>query len=206
MLFFIFILSVCSQLWSHIWKWDQRLSNTSQELVKDYVSKLDGQKFSFQPTELPFISSLSILKKDENSFYIAAHAQEPVCLIEIIDDKLKRICVRCGLVLAADFYSDSVVNSLPKVKASQLDGGLKSLATLPDFCLQNYKIEWYSPEKIFFIQSNYKVLASVARPLTLDIERKIEEKLNNLVSKKKPIVFDIRFADQIILKGRQGHG
>ena len=101
--------------------------------------------------------------------------------------------------------ANEYINNLPKVKSAFFDKKLGFLATLPEFCFEKYKIELESQEEIFFKNKHLKIISSIEKSFTLDLE----EKINQLIVHKKipnSATLDVRFADQIILKGREGHG
>lgn len=182
-------------LFSHVWNLDERLSEYACSLIHNAIenNELNADKF-------PFLASLNCINYKKDSFLVNSHAHEPVyCLV--LPKNILKIGLRNGDIIDSQFFKDHIIEKLPKVSAAKIDDKMSILAILPDFCWECYEIKWESPEKIIFLNSIYQIICCFDRVLTLDLEAKIKK----IISKKQlqpGAVFDVRFKDQIILKGR----
>jgi hypothetical protein len=200
---FISIIFIFINTCSHIYNLDPRLSLKACDIIKKHFDSLPIKNIAIQKSDLPFLSSFFCLKHKPDSFYIFANCYEPICLIELSNNL--KVCVSSGLIFDSEFYNLEIINNLPKIKSAFFDKKLGFLATLPEFCFEKYKIELESQEEIFFKNKHLKIISSIEKSFTLDLE----EKINQLIVHKKipnSATLDVRFADQIILKGREGHG
>jgi len=183
-------------LFSHVWNLDGRLSDYSCSLIYDAVENSDNLSVD----KFPFLASFNCIKYKKDLFLVNTHAHEPVyCLV--LPKSILKIGLRNGDIIDSQFFKELVIEKLPKVSADKVDDKMSILSMLPDFCWEFYEIKWDSPEKIIFSNSDYQIICCTERVLTLDLEAKIKK----IISKKQlqsGAVFDVRFKDQIILKGR----
>lgn len=198
---FLGIILLFINIFSHVFILDSKLSTKSHLLIKNNINLLTLKKIE----QFPFIKNYQCMKIKDGSYYINVTACDPICFIKILNEQDK-VCTSCSRIVPADFYTQQYLNNLPVVKAQKDDPKFFLLAEWPRFCFASYQIDWQSSEKLFLKnQSGLVVITTANKPITLEIEKIIQD----LKSKKKipdKAILDIRFADQIILKGGMGNG
>ena len=198
---FLGIILLFVNIFSHVFILDSKLSAKSHLLIKNNINLLTLKQIE----QFPFIENYQCMKIKDGSYFINVTAYEPICFIKIQDEQDK-VCTSCARIVPADFYTQQCLNDLPVVKAQEDDPKFFLLAEWPRFCFTNYQIDWQNAEKIFLKNQTGLIIATTAnKPLTIEIEKIIQD----LKSKKKipdNAFLDIRFVDQIILKGVIGNG
>jgi hypothetical protein len=194
---FLFIINI----YSHVFIIDHRLSAKSHSIIKDNINLLITQKID----ELPFIKNYQCIKIKNDNYFIKLSAYTPICLLKIHDQESK-VCTDGACIVSADSYAPECLNNLPIIIARQDDSKFNLLAYWPTFNFVDYQIDWVTAEKIILkSQAGLLFITTVNKPITKELEKIIYDlQLKNKIPDKA--VLDIRFADQIILKGGRVNG
>jgi hypothetical protein len=194
---FLFIINI----YSHVFIIDSRLSAKTHSIIKANINLLTTQKID----ELPFIENYQCIKIKDDKYFIKLTAYTPICFINILNQESK-VCTNGAHIVSSDFYANECLDKLPVINARQDDSKFNQLANWPTDCFADYQIDWQTAEKIFLKnQSGMVIITTANKPITMEIEQIIQDlKFKNKISDKA--ILDIRFADQIILKGDKGNG
>jgi hypothetical protein len=189
---FLFIINI----YSHVFIIDSRLSAKSHSIIKDNLNLLTTQQID----ELPFIKNYQCIKIKDDHYFIKLSAYTPICLLKI-HDQVSKVCTDGACIVSADSYAPECLNNLPIITARQDDSKFNLLAHWPTFNFSDYQIDWATAENIRLkSQSGLLLITTVNQPITRELEKIIHDlQFKNKISNKS--VLDIRFADQIILKG-----
>jgi hypothetical protein len=198
---FLGIILFVINIFSHVFILDSKLSAKSHSIIKNSINLLITQKID----ELPFIENYQCIKIKDGKYFIKLIAYTPICFINILNQESK-VCTNGAHIVSADFYANECLDKLPIITAWQDDSKFNQLANWPTDCFANYQIDWQTAEKIFLKnQSGMVIITTANKPITMEIEQIIQDlKSKNKIPAKA--ILDIRFADQIILKGDKGNG
>lgn len=186
---------------SHVLIIDPQLSAKAKAIIKNSINLLTTKQIE----QLPFVKNYQCIKIKDDNYFIKLSAYAPICFIQIIDQEPK-VCTSGSRIVSADFYSQECLNNLPVINARQDDNKFNLLANWPAFCFTDYQIDWQAAEKILLKgHSGLLIISTINKPITKEIEKIIYDlQLKNKIPDKA--VLDIRFADQIILKGGMVNG
>jgi hypothetical protein len=198
---FLGIILFVINIFSHVFILDSKLSAKSNSLIKKNINLLTTKKIE----PFPFIENYLCIKINDNSYLINVTAYEPICFIKIHNQESK-VCTIGSRIVPAEFYSQHCLDNLPVVMAQQDDHKFNLLGSWPTACFSDYQIDWQTAEKIFLKnQSGMVIITTANKPITFEIEKIIQDlKFKNKIPAKA--ILDIRYADQIILKGDKGNG